>query len=152
MADTHGIRSSLAEALKAMGDIELLIHAGDFSADAKMIQQSIGINTVYVRGNCDFDYATPDELEIELEGWKFFITHGHNYGVKYGLEEIISTAIRNKAHFCIFGHTHQQVLEHHSGCIVLNPGSPSYPRMSKASCAVIELDENTRPVVQHVLL
>ena len=36
-----------------------------------------------VRGNCDYDdYKTKDEMTVELEGVKIFLTHGHLYGVK----------------------------------------------------------------------
>lgn len=150
LSDTHGIHGGIKKALEALGEVDMLIHAGDLSTDARYIIKQTGIETAYVRGNCDFDYDTPDELELELDGWKVYLTHGHLYGVKYGLDELAEKAWEINAHICIYGHTHMTHLEELGGCTFLNPGSPSYPRMSNASCALMEITADARPEI-HII-
>lgn len=90
--------------------------------------------TIAVRGNCDsevddmvteFDIMA-DYKEIELDGIKFYLTHGHLMN-KY--EDLF------KDNFIISGHTHVYNLEGNN----LNPGSVGIPKVNKEhTCLLYE--------------
>lgn len=46
-----------------------------------------------VRGNCDFETNNKLYLTIELECHKIFATHGHAYGVEWGIERLSYAAL-----------------------------------------------------------
>ena len=82
--------------------------------------------TIAVKGNTDRvdDIAKlnfqvcPTYEEIDLDGIKFYISHGH-------LNDKYSYLFDNN--YCLFGHTHRYNLEGKQ----LNPGSVGLPRMNK---------------------
>ena len=75
-----------------------------------------------VSGNCDFfDADTPSELVLEMEG-KGFVTHGHKYRVKDGLNTLYYRGLELDADIVLFGHTHSsQIVSGRNG--TLNPGA-----------------------------
>lgn len=148
ISDTHGSLSGIMQSLDALGDIDLLLHAGDLAADAQYIQDMLQPNTKFVRGNCDMDYNVPKELLLELEGVQVLLTHGHDYGVKRSIGKLAAHAHEQGAGVCIFGHTHIPVIDDEGSCVFVNPGSPAHPRLGIPTCAVMELTRGTKPFVQ----
>jgi putative phosphoesterase len=61
-----------------------------------------------VCGNCDFFGISdlPDRRVEEIGGYRFFLTHGHRYGVKYSLEAAMLAAADAGADVLLYGHTH----------------------------------------------
>jgi len=105
LSDTHGIKYLAEKALANMGDIAILLHAGDLVADAH------GIDTtryqVYcVAGNCDTFSLEPTEKVLEFEGKKILLTHGHTYRVKHGYGRLLARAKEVSADIVVYGHTH----------------------------------------------
>ncbi|MFA7637616.1 MAG: YfcE family phosphodiesterase, partial [Monoglobales bacterium] len=89
----------------------------------------------FVSGNCDFFDTEPSDKAFEIEGFKFFITHGHPYGVKTSLDRLISHAKENKVDCVLFGHTHIPICEKIDGMLILNPGS------ARQSFGIIEIED-----------
>lgn len=52
-----------------------------------------------------------------------FMTHGHEYGVKFGMEKAVNTAMTAGADVLLFGHTHAEIFGERGGLTVINPGS-----------------------------
>ena len=105
--------------------------------------QLIAPFTLY-RGIMIFFSDLQRELEFDLEGHHFFVTHGHNYYVSMDLESIKDEGIARGADVVVFGHTHRPVVKESDGIYLLNPGSLSYPRQEgrRPSYLVITADEN----------
>ena len=106
---------------------DVLIHLGDYYADARELSVQFPDIPMYaVPGNCD-QYKPgvyPEAVcQVELDGVQFFLTHGHNHGVKYDLIKLKLEARRAGADAVLFGHTHQQHCECDDGLWVINPGS-----------------------------
>ena len=124
-SDTHLGIDPCVEVIKKFPDADMIIHAGDHSTDAMRLQRLFpDIPIKYVDGNCDFSTA-PTELIFEVDGKRFFVTHGHRYNVK---NESDYQTLRNKgadinADVIIFGHTHIPFNDKSKGYILLNPGS-----------------------------
>lgn len=67
-------------------------------------------------------------MVLEIKGLKVLVTHGHNYYVSMGNENIKREAAARGMDIVVYGHTHRPVVDRGSGVIAVNPGSISYPR------------------------
>lgn len=122
---------------------DALIHLGDYYADAVALSAEFPHIPMYaVPGNCD-QYKPgvyPDPVRVvELDGLRFYLTHGHQHGVKYDLHKLKLDSRRADAAAVLFGHTHQQLREYEDGLWVINPGSCG---AYSAGAALIEIDDN----------
>ncbi len=114
-----------------------IIHLGDLESDAEDLSRFFPrIPVASVAGNCDFAYAAERYKLITLGGKKFFITHGHHYGVKMGLDRLINTALTAGADAALFGHTHVPHMSTVSRMLVLNPGTVGMGRRTYAVVTV----------------
>ncbi len=143
ISDTHGGLDQAEKAVNSMGQIDLLVHAGDTYTDAEYIKNKFNIEVIAVSGNTDGLSNNPSEKILTLEGKKIFLTHGHRYGVKYGLDKLYYRALELEADIVIYGHSHMPLYIKEGNVIVINPGSPSRPRGgSKPSYALLEINSN----------
>lgn len=91
---------------------------------------ALGLRAHYVYGNCDreedlngYGYQT----EFMFEGFSILMNHGHR-----PLPDLTDY------HIIIEGHSHIPRLDSLMGKIFMNPGSPTYPRSSHRTYAIIE--------------
>lgn len=143
MSDTHGDTTLAEKALRMNPDVDIVIHLGDYCKDVNRLQQLYpDIRFEYVYGNCDFMIGNvPVEKLIEVEGQRIFLTHGHRYSVKWGIEKLQDKAHNDNIQLLLFGHTHMQQLTYGPGHIILNPGSISEPRGNdEESYAIVIID------------
>lgn len=124
-SDSHGSISSVEAAARAEKDFSLIIFAGDIQSDAEAIVKAYPrIPVAYVLGNNDwFVKGVPYDRRFTFGGKKFFLTHGHKYGVKSGLLQLSMKARETEADICVFGHTHVPLLEFQNGIYFINPGT-----------------------------
>ncbi len=140
LSDSHNDIRSLEKAIGAENDADIIFHAGDYAKDIRF-SDTRGKTVYVVKGNCDGIISSDsDEEMISLEGIRFFLTHGHKYGVKNGLNAIISAAKLKNADVIIFGHTHMPLCINLEGIILINPGSASAVKSERQSYAVIITD------------
>ncbi|WP_125705368.1 YfcE family phosphodiesterase [Lacticaseibacillus daqingensis] len=125
VSDAHGDRGILLKILKQQPDAEAYFYAGDseLAADAPVFQTYRA-----VAGNMDYDPAFPLTLTATVAGVTIFMTHGHRFGVNYGLDQLIEAGEQAGANLVLFGHTHALGVAQHNGMVILNPGSISQPR------------------------
>ncbi len=144
VSDTHGSTKEFINKVNGLGSSDLIIHLGDYVEDGLKIEKATGIKTVIVKGNGDYFHSEFDEDEIlNIEGKTIFITHGHNYNVRYSIDSLIYRAKEVKADLALFGHTHVSTFFEEDGIMVMNPGSASMPRgfNRKKTFGVIEISE-----------
>lgn len=129
ISDTHRFTKAIDEAIPYLQDCELIVHAGDNIDDADYIQAVTDIPVIAVKGNCDF-YSDPgkDEESFIVENKRIFVCHGHKYGIKYTLSDLLERALDLDVDIVIFGHSHVPCYEEMDGVIFINPGSVSLPR------------------------
>lgn len=143
VSDTHRNEDNLIEVLDKEKNLDLLIHCGDVEGAEDEIEHYAGCKTVFVAGNNDFFSRLPREMELQVEGMKVWVTHGHNYYVNTNPEYIRKEARIRNMDIVLYGHTHRPVIEKKEDLIVINPGSLTYPRQEgrRPSYAVLELVE-----------
>ena len=117
---------------------DAVIHLGDHLEDAESMESVFsGVDFYHVPGNCDYFTNVPPSLTVSLDGVRVFLTHGHLFGVKSGLDTLAAAAKDMGAQLALFGHTHQALLEERDGIMLLNPGTAG--RLGRSSYAVAEL-------------
>ncbi|NMA86763.1 MAG: metallophosphoesterase [Tissierellia bacterium] len=144
ISDTHGRTDRIISKIKQMEEPDLIIHLGDYVEDGLKIEEETYVETIIVKGNGDYFHTEFNEDELlTINNKKVFISHGHNYNVQYGEDNIIYKALELGADLILFGHTHVPRLFEEAGILVMNPGSPTFPRGFRGSktFGIIEIDE-----------
>ena len=126
-SDSHKNFNAMAMAIEKEFPIDWIIHAGDVQRDVEDLEIMYPKTPIcYVLGNNDyFIHNVPSDRFFELGGVKIFLTHGHNYGVKYSLAKLLQKGKELGADIIIFGHTHRAYLEKEGRITLFNPGAAS---------------------------
>ena len=107
ISDSHGRTESIHRAIELTRP-QLILFCGDGLRDVMYLNPPCPLYPV--KGNCDSFLHGADEIDPEfilpVDGLRLFVTHGHRYDVKYGLEKLTERAAAVKADAAIFGHTH----------------------------------------------
>lgn len=143
ISDTHRSSYAIYEIVKVVSNMDLLIHLGDNVRDVLELKKHVSCPIIKVRGNCDYERDTPKELIEIVGGKKIFITHGHDYKVKFNTLRLKYRALEVEADIALYGHTHIADISFEEGIWIINPGSPTLPRDGRASIAVIDLENNS---------
>jgi len=141
-SDSHGKIDSIRKGIELIGNIDIILHAGDNYSDAIKISKEYNIETIAVKGNTDYLVKEDTEKVFLLAGKKIFLTHGHNYYVKNNLNNLYYRSLELDNDITIFGHSHIPVHIEYGNKIFINPGSTALPRGgSRPTCGLLEIDE-----------
>jgi len=122
-SDTHRNIQLIRSIENIAKESDYVIHLGDYTTDVLYLKDVLGKKLICVKGNGDFISGYPDETELEDEGVKIFITHGHRYNVKKTLLNIGNEALRRECNAVLYGHTHCADITKYAGVSLINPGS-----------------------------
>ncbi|MGO5159031.1 MULTISPECIES: metallophosphoesterase family protein [unclassified Bilifractor] len=144
ISDTHGNIDRLQAILNTTGPYDAVFHCGDIEGQEHTIQEYADCPTYMVSGNNDWDSSLPADLNVTIDDYRFWVCHGHRYGVSLSPSAIREEAESRNVDVCLFGHTHKPYLETSRGLTLMNPGSLSYPRQigRKPTFGVIEIDRH----------
>ena len=127
---------------KIFKDVDMILHAGDLiSLEIKDILNNIAPTTC-VQGNMDRYYGTklPERELIEVGGVKIGLNHGEVYP-RGDTQQLRYIGLEMKVDVLITGHTHYAFVNQLKDLLLLNPGSPTVPRLSDPSVMLVEVDE-----------
>ena len=124
-SDTHGNYPLAVRAVDNAGPVDHIIHLGDGTGDATMMEHALGRPVLKVAGNCDLLSPEPKEIRTAFARKNFFITHGDRYNVKSGLSQLQLKARNAKSHVVLYGHTHAASVVNLGGVLFVNPGCVS---------------------------
>lgn len=142
LSDSHHDLSAIDNAVCLAPDVDCWIHAGDSITDTDYLSTISQKQVFAVPGNIDWFYQKNKELLINIADIKVFITHGHNYNVKFGTDFLYERAVQLEANLVIYGHSHVGKVEKRNGITILNPGSIAQPRDGLApSFMVVEIEQ-----------
>lgn len=140
ISDTHRDHYYLNKALEKLEKADYIFHLGDNIADAVYLEERLKGKVYKVKGNCDYSYDTPLEIFENIDDIKIFASHGHKYYVKYGYDNILERGKELGADIILYGHSHISSIRYEEGIWLINPGSPSMPRDSFNSIAMININ------------
>ena len=134
ISDTHGLVR--ADVHRALAGVELILHAGDVGGDEVLDELELIAPVLAVFGNTDppGDPRLATSIERTIGGTSIHVSHGHELGSptpKKLLERYAADVI-------VYGHTHQQLVLHEDGRLVVNPGAAG-PRRFKLEPSVARL-------------
>ncbi|WP_022820094.1 YfcE family phosphodiesterase [Fusobacterium russii] len=123
LSDSHGQFEKILKIYEKEKP-DILIYVGDGIGDIEELSYIYQGEFYIVNGNCDFfekNYGV--SKIIEIENFRFLITHGHVYRVKSGLEKLKEEAKKLEVQVAVFGHTHKELLEKFDDFYLFNPGA-----------------------------
>lgn len=127
VADTHNFTTAIMGQLKEE-KADLLFFLGDYVKDGEDIKRKLQIPAYIVAGNGDMASCYKKEEQINIRGKKILLTHGHQYNIKNTLQGLYYHGLENKADLILFAHTHIPYLNQEGQILMMNPGSPVFPR------------------------
>jgi len=130
---------------KCFKDVDLIIHAGDYTSSKVITLIKAHNKFVGVFGNVDKSSVrelVKEKEIIELCGRRIGIFHGH--GVKKTtIERSYDMFLNDKVDIIIFGHSHQPSISTKNKILMLNPGSLTRRRKEPwFSSIILNLDKN----------
>lgn len=126
VSDSHGDRDILVKLVeKYQNEADLILHCGDSELRSN---DELFTKMYVVMGNCDFDSCFDNERIIQRGPDRMFLTHGHLYGVNFGLDKLDYQMQAESCQIAFYGHTHQLYADYGQGRLIVNPGSISQPR------------------------
>ena len=133
ISDTHGHLSP--RLLAELEGADVIVHAGDICspADYRRLQDIARVQMCLGNNDWSFDYGPM------VKGRKIFMGDGLKWQVCH-YRRYLNLLMSDIA---IFGHTHTPFVgrDEWTGTLVMNPGSPTYPRRSKPSMGRIIVED-----------
>lgn len=126
VSDTHGDISLLTKILLE-NHCDINIHLGDSELPNYLLHDFLCI-----KGNCDYFEDLPLFKDIQIEGLKIHLEHGHM------IHDTFENILKNNDYdiFC-FGHFHKVMIEKINNKLVLNPGSLTRPKDADGGSYII---------------
>lgn len=143
-SDSHGNIKNMTRAIeKFEREISTVIHLGDYVEDLEKVKKAFKDKKfIQVAGNNDFT-DIPNELVVDINGYKVFLTHGHEYNVYFGIDRLYYRLNEIGVNIGLYGHSHKPLIFCEDDFIILNPGSISFPRgFSVCTFALIDFSDN----------
>lgn len=125
-------------------DMDLIIHGGDL-VSYEIIHQLEELAPVRcVQGNMDRYYGLdlPKRDVINANGIKIGLDHGEVYP-RGDSQQLKYIAMEMGVEVLITGHTHWAFVKEVDNVLLLNPGSPTVPRMSDPTIMILKVENST---------
>lgn len=144
VSDTHRKNDLYVDLCEKMAPLDMVIHCGDVEGSEYIINEAARCPVKMVAGNNDFFSDLRRNEEFTVEGYKIWVTHGHNFYVSMDNEMLKDEARSRGIDVVMYGHTHKPVIDREERLITINPGSLTYPRQEgrRPSYAIMEIDDN----------
>ena len=162
ISDSHGRYGVVEGIVRGFGaKCDGLIFCGDGVCDIaqllyrakadKKLMECVPPVIAAVHGNCDPSTYSLDKgtlyfsemIELKVNGRGLLITHGHNQGVDWGLENLGLEMQVSECNTVFYGHTHVAREDNFKNFKIVNPGSCSRPRGGQApGFAIATVEKN----------
>ena len=149
LSDTHlpGVIHHLdelgPEPASFFATVDLILHGGDLTSPAVLDWLEQFAPVLCTTGNNDpiVDARCKDVEILDVDGWRLGMVHSLRRGFRpmAELQRLFPAAVD----IMIAGDTHQEVLEHREGVVLLNSGSPTFPQHKDLRLGTVGLLELT---------
>ena len=124
----------------AFKNVDLILHAGDITNN-NVIKELEKIAPVKaIKGNMD-RLNLPEHLVITVKNKKIGLIHGQVYP-RGDTQQLYYIAKELDVDILISGHSHQPLMEQVKDVLLLNPGSPTVPRLADRTVMILEITED----------
>lgn len=125
ISDTHHDMARLEKLLPVINSANYLIFCGDGVMDIMRIRGRITVPIVCVKGNNDIglNVHITDLASVAFGRTKALVTHGHKFGVRQSMSNVLGLAIMKDCKLVFFGHTHKYMDFMQGGVHFINPGA-----------------------------
>ena len=138
ISDTHGRNEVLQELRERHPQASAFLHCGDSETLESYLD-----GYVSVQGNNDYYADYPQEVILNLENVRVFMTHGQFLRHHNRYEILVSKAKEHDCTLVFHGHTHIFDVRVINGITLVNPGSLYHSRdMSPPSYALVTIESN----------
>ena len=165
ISDTHGDLAAWEKAMDTLGEVDLILHAGDVlyhgvfnpipeAYDPRGLARALNglaVPIIHARGNCDSEvdqvaldnHILSDFTFASAEGTRILVNHGH----RYSEGELVKMVADGKAQVVHRGHTHMPELRVADGVMLVNAGSCALPKQDGAVPTVGLLEDGRFTII-----
>lgn len=151
VSDTHRQNSRLYQLIDRVKPVDAILHCGDIEGEEIGVSTAAKAPVIVVSGNNDFTYGYDMEKCLNIGKYRVYMTHGHQYGVHYGIDKLKRTMGARGANIIIYGHTHVPEIKYELRQVFLNPGSLTYPRQEERKPSYIMMDIDKKGVAHFTI-
>lgn len=135
VSDTHGRHEIYQELRLRHPQASAFLDCGDSETDPLFLD-----GFVSVQGNNDYYSNYPEEIILDLDGIKTYMTHSQHLRHFNRIESLVNKAKEHQCKLVLYGHTHIFDVRKVKGITLVNPGSLYHPRdLSLPSYALITI-------------
>lgn len=122
--------------------VDLILHAGDVVSEDVLKELEKIAAVKCSQGNMDSAYGLklPRNTYIKAEDIKIGLNHGEVYP-RGDTQQLKYIALEMGVEVLVSGHTHWPFIKEVGDVLLLNPGSPTVPRLSDPSIMLIEINK-----------
>jgi len=119
--------------------VDMILHAGDLTSSDVMEKFNNLAPVKCVQGNMDRYYGLelPRDEILKINGLVIGLNHGEVYP-RGDTQQLKYIALEMGVDVLISGHTHQPFIKEVDDILLLNPGSPTVPRLAYPSVMLVE--------------
>lgn len=145
ISDTHIPNRSLKmpdKVFEIFKDVELIMHAGDLCSLEVIRDLEKIAPTIAVQGNMDRanDLNLSKSKVTTVENIKIGLNHG-DINPRGDTQQLYYMAKELDVNILITGHTHVPMIETINDVLLVNPGSPTSPRLSDPSVMILSIED-----------
>lgn len=138
VSDTHGRNEVFQELRERHPQASAFLHCGDSETDEFALD-----GFVSVQGNNDYYSSHPNEVILNLDGTRLYMTHSQYLRHFNRIESLVAKAKEHDCTLVLYGHTHVFDVQTVEGITLVNPGSLYHNRDgSLPSYALVTINKN----------
>ena len=145
ISDTHipdRMKELPEKVFEAFKDVEMILHAGDVTSQEVIEKLEEIAPVTAIQGNTDriVGLNLPKTAVVEAEELKIGVIHGEVYP-RADTQQLHYLAKQLDVDILVSGHSHQPKVEKVEDVLLINPGSPTVPRLADRTIMMLEINK-----------
>lgn len=145
ISDTHipdRMKELPEKVFEAFKDVEMILHAGDVTSQEVIEKLEEIAPVTAIQGNTDriVGLDLPKTAVVEVEELKIGVIHGEVYP-RADTQQLHYLAKQLDVDILVSGHSHQPKVEKVEDVLLINPGSPTVPRLADRTIMILEINK-----------
>ncbi|MDY6892455.1 MAG: YfcE family phosphodiesterase [Chloroflexota bacterium] len=127
----------------AFKGVDLILHAGDLYTVSVLDELGRIAPVFAVLGDDDYGFDDERVKEIQtltIEGLDIFLIHSHQFWAGHVIEYPDQHELEKAPDIVVHGHSHWDTVQKRRESIMINPGSPTFPRYKQELGTVAIID------------